>query len=277
MDERFEVELTKAEYVVGLQALTGELARNDPFARRRTYERLAATVLLILAITYLQPDAVMGIFILIVSYSLIEMLLVRRWTDSAHGVSFDPAIGPVALHFTDDGIAETSAIRTRHWSWNAVRKIHDRDSAAVFELAGWDMVVLPNRLWPDPASRERFLTAALQRLPDQSDQALSRAYLPQVMTADLFNLATIAAFVDACLVLTLVMPPYIRPLADLGTAAVMVLVMLVAILLGYAAYRAAQSGLPHLHARSPLAAKIVAHALIWAFAVWFAGASLELF
>jgi hypothetical protein len=33
--------------------------------------------------------------------------------------------------------------------------------------------------------------------------------------------------------------------------------------------------LPLLHARSPLAARIVAQLLIWAFAVWFAGAYLR--
>ena len=140
------------------------------------------------------------------------------------------------------------------------------------------MIILPNQLWPDAAGRLRFLTAALQRLPDQSDQAISRVNLPQLMTMDLFNMATVGAFVDACLVLTFLMPSYLRPLAaDLGKPAVMTLVMLVAALLGYGAYRAAQAGLPRLHAKSPLAAKIVAHCLIWAFAVWFAGSSLQLF
>ena len=278
MDERFEVELTKPEYVVGLQALTGELVTHDKFAKRRTYERLAATVLLILIITYLQPEALMGIFILIVSYSLVELSMVRRWTDSAHGVSFDPAVGPATIHFTDEGITDTSATRTRHWSWQAVRKVHDRESAAVFELVGWDMIILPNRLWPDAASRLRFLSAVLQRLPDQSDQAISRVNLPQLMTIDLFNMAAVGAFVDACLVLIILIPTYLRPIAgDLGRPAILVLVMLVAILLGYGAYRAAQLGLPRLHAKSPLAAKTLAHCLIWAFAVWYAGTSLGLF
>ncbi|HEX6219383.1 MAG TPA: hypothetical protein VFZ35_08940 [Sphingomicrobium sp.] len=278
MDVRFEVELTREEYVVGLHSLTGELVKSDTKAKQRIFERLAAITLLILVTGYFQPRAMLGLLFLIIGYMLIEWLMARRWTHSVHGVSFDPAVGPVRLEFSAGGISETSAHRSRRWDWPAVRRIHERESAIVFEMIGWDMLVLPNRLWPDGSERSRFLTEALGQQPGKSDELLSTVNLPGAMTSDLFHVAAIAAFVDVCLILVFVMPPILRPMAlDLGVAGMMVIVMIIAAALGFVAYRAATSGLPRLHASSPLAAKVVAQCLIWAFAVWFVAASLKLF
>ena len=101
--------------------------------------------------------------------------------------------------------------------------------------------------------------------------------LPGVMTSDLFRIAAFGAFIDACLLLTIILPPLLRPLArDIGVAGLMIIVMVFAAALGFLAYRAAEAALPRIHAASPLAAKIVAQCLIWAFAVWFGLVSLKL-
>jgi hypothetical protein len=280
MIARFEVELTKAEYVVGLQALTGELARRDRDGNRRIYERLALMVGLILAVGFLFPDAMTGIFFAIIAWALAEWVMARRWIGKAHGVSFDPSVGPATIEFADDGVTETAVLRTREWQWPAVRKVHVRDSALVFELIGWDMIVLPSRLWADADSRDAFLGEVRSRLPHSSADSVSSAPSPMPLTADFFRLAAIGAFVDAFLVMALLLPAYTRrygPLADdLGFAGGMLLYTMLSAALGYAAYRAVRASLPKLHARSPLAAQILAQLLIWAFAVWFVAAYFRL-
>ncbi len=45
----------------------------------------------------------------------------------------------------------------RQWGWDAVRRVHRPAGYIVIELAGWDMIVLPDRLWPRPADRENFI------------------------------------------------------------------------------------------------------------------------
>ena len=274
MDKRFEVELTKPDYIIGLQALTAELAKQDKYANRRILERLAAITILFIVITVAQPQASLGILVLIVGYFLIEWTMARRWWSSVHGASFDPSIGKQEIQVTDEAITDTSVGRSRRWTWDAVRRVHDRKSAVVIEFAGWDMVILPSRLWPDDEGRSEFIAAVKEKLGAEAVTAMD---LPAVMTSDLFRIAAIAAFVDACLVLTLAMPPILRPLAsDLGIAWIMVIVMIVAAALGFVAYRAAEAGLDRLHSLSPVGAKIIAHCLIWAFAVWFVAMSLRL-
>jgi hypothetical protein len=279
MNQRFEVELTKSEYVIGLEALSGELVKHDKDRGRRIYERLALMVALILAIGYLFPEAVSGLFFVIVVWAVVEWLMARRWIGRAHGVSFDPSVGPAKIEFGDHGITETTALRGRTWQWPAVRRLHVRDSALVFQTAGWDMIVLPTRLWSDQAARTKFLNEVRARLSDPAEKAVSEDASPMPLTADFFRLAAIGAFVDVFLILALLLPVYTRrfgPLADnFGFAGGMLLYTLLSAGLGFAAYRGVKTGLPLLHARSPLAARIVAQLLIWAFAVWFAGAYLR--
>jgi len=275
MFARFEVELTKPEYVAGLEALSGELVKRDKDGARRIYERLALMVVLILAVGYLFPEALSGLFFVIIVWAIVEGMMARRWIGKAHGVSFDPAVGPATIEFTADLISETTDPRTRHWQWSAVRKVHVRDLALVFEFVGWDMLVLPSRLWADLDARRAFLDEVSSRLPESAADKVSTTPSPMLLTADFFRIAAIGAFVDVFLVLALLLPEYtdrFGPLVDqLGFAGGMLLYTLISAALGYAAYRGVTAGLPRLYARSPLAARIVAQLLIWAFAVWFVG------
>ena len=276
MRHEFQVELTRPEYIVGLETLSGELVKQDKDGGRRIYERLALMVALILAVGYLFPQAVSGLFFVIIAWAIVEWAMARRWIGKAHGVSFDPSVGPATIEFTDEAITETNPLRSRTWQWAAVRGVHVRETALVFQFIGWDMLVLPRRLWPDADARTSFLNEIQPRLTVPSGEALAEAPSPMPLTADFFRLAAIGAFVDVFLILALLLPLYTRrfgPLADdLGFAGGMMLYTVLSAALGYVAYRTVKAYLPKLYARSPLAARILAQILIWAFAVWFAGA-----
>lgn len=278
MQAKFEVALSKEEYVVGLDTLFGELAKVDPTRKRVLFQRLAIFVVLLLVIGRFFPEAIMGLFVMILGFVVLEILMAKIWVSSAHGVSYDPIVGPQHLEFADAGITDTSAMRKREWSWDAVRCVHDRQVALVFEMVGWDMVVLPTRLWNEPEDRRRFIEEIRGRITRAAGEPISTTAAPTPARQDLFTLAATGAFVDVCLIGIWLLPIYASsfdPLVEVSgrTGAVLLLVLLCA-LLGYAAYRLAKAALPRLDARSPAAANAVAQALIWAFAVWFGAKSV---
>ena len=280
MHAQFEVQLSKEDYVVGLDALFGELAKLDQTRHRMIFQRLAAVVLLILATGWFFPEALPGLIFVILGYAVLEGLMGQVWLKSAHGSSCDPSVGPQIVEFTDTTISDTSALRKRQWSWDSVRRVHDREAALVFELVGWDMIVLPSRLWSSPEDRQRFVDEIRGRITRPVGEPISSTPAASPMKADLFTLAAVGAFVDVCLIVMSFLPALTRPfgsLADqLGTTGAILLALLLSALLGYLAYRVTKAGLPRLNARSPAAATFVANALIWAFAVWFGATAIGL-
>jgi hypothetical protein len=207
--------------------------------------------------------------IIIVGFAVIEAVMSKVWVKSAHGASYDPAVGTQLVEFSDATISDTSAMRKREWGWDAVRRVHDRRAGLVLELVGWDMIVLPARLWGDPKERQAFVEEIRGRITRPAGEPVSTTSAPAPAKLDLFILAAIGAFVDVCLVGTSFLPL----VASRGAVAV---VVLASAALGYGAYRLAKAQLPRLDARSPAAAAIVAHSLIWAFAVWFGATALGL-
>jgi hypothetical protein len=74
------------------------------------------------------------------------------------GASFDPAAhAEMRVEFSDDAIVEQSELRTRRWTWGAVRRLHLSSGHLIVELKGWDMIVLPDRLWPTSEERSAFV------------------------------------------------------------------------------------------------------------------------
>ena len=279
MHAQFEVQLSKKEYVVGLDALFGELAKLDPTRNGMIFQRLAAVVLLILATGFF-PEALPGLIFVILGYAVLEGLMGQVWLKSAHGSSYDPSVGPQVVEFTDTAISDISALRKRQWSWDSVRRVHDREAALVFELVGWDMIVLPSRLWSSPEDRQRFVDEIRGRITRPVGEPISSTPAASPMKADLFTLAAVGAFVDVCLIVMSFLPALTRPFGSLanqlGTTGAILLAVLLSALLGYLAYRVAKAGLPRLNARSPAAATFVANALIWVFAVWFGATAIGL-
>lgn len=278
MQTTFEVQLSKKEYVVGLEALFVELAKIDPTRNRMIFQRLAIVVFLVLATGWFFPEALTGLFFIIVGFAVLEGLLGRFWLKSAHGASYDPSVGPQLLEFTDTKISDTSPMRKREWSWDAVRRVHDREAALVFELVGWDMIVLPSHLWTAKEDRQGFLDEVRTLATHLVEQPVPETSVIWPYKGDLFTLAAIGAFVDVCLIMMTLLPMYegsYGPLVEeLGHFGAVLLIVLLSGLLGYVAYRLTKTGLPHLNARSPAAATAVAQTLIWAFAAWFGATAL---
>ena len=278
MDQTFDVQLSKQEYVIGLDALSSELAKLDRTRNRMIYQRLAAVVILLLATGWFFPEAMAGILFIIIGFAVFDGVMGKFWIKSAHGASYDPNVGSQRLQFTDTAILESSERRERQWNWDAVRRVHVRPAALVFELVGWDMLVLPSYLWSSAEERQSFIEIVRQRITRPVGEPISVVPSPAPARHDLFHMAAIGAFVDVCLIVMIVLPIYrvefVSVAEVVGRSGLLVITLLVSAGLGYAAYRAARVGLPLLNVRFPAAATVVSQVLIWAFVAWLGATQL---
>ena len=278
MDQTFDVQLSKQEYVIGLDALSSELAKLDPTRNRMMFQRLAAVVVLLLATGWFFPEAMAGLLFIIIGFAIFDGVMAKFWIKSAHGVSYDPKVGSQRLQFTDTAILESSERRERQWGWDAVRRVHDRPAALVFEFVGWDMLVLPSYLWSSAEERQSFIESVRQRITRPVGEPISVVPSPAPARQDLFHMAAIGAFVDVCLIVMIVLPIYrvefVSVAEVVGRSGLLVITLLVSAGLGYAAYRAARVGLPLLNVRFPAAATVVSQVLIWAFVAWLGATQL---
>lgn len=154
----YEIELSRSAYAAGLSPLASGLARLDKARPRMLFARLAVLVLILAAVMHAFPGATLALFSAIFLFGLADFLVQSAFTPQSIGVSFEPAVhGRSRVEFSDEGIVEHSASRVRRWSWDAVRRIHFPAGQVVIELAGWDMLILPDRLWPGAEEREAFL------------------------------------------------------------------------------------------------------------------------
>lgn len=154
----FEVRLSRADYTVGLSALVGELARLDTARTRILFARLALGIVTLVVVAYAFPYSLPGLLASCLLVWLGDSLIQLAFRTQTVGASFDPAAHAEArIEFDDEAIVEQGDLRTRRWTWDAVRRVHLSPGYVVVELKGWDMIVLPDRLWPTPEGRRNFL------------------------------------------------------------------------------------------------------------------------
>jgi hypothetical protein len=111
----------------------------------------------------------MAVFSAILLFWLAEFLIQAAFKTELVGISFEPeAHGRTDVEFSDAGIVETGATRARRWAWDALRRVHLPKGHVILEFAGWDMIVLPDRLWPSADQRSAFV-AELQSRQTASD------------------------------------------------------------------------------------------------------------
>lgn len=154
----FEVRLSRADYVVGLSALVGELARLDTARTPILFARLALGIVTLVVVAYAFPYSLPGLLASCLLVWLGDSLIQMAFKTQTVGASFDPAAhSDSRIEFGDEAIVERSDLRTRRWTWDALRRIHLSPGHVVVELKGWDMIVLPDRLWRTPEERNAFL------------------------------------------------------------------------------------------------------------------------
>lgn len=272
MDQTFEYELAKDEYVLGLQTLMQDLASTDAAGPRRIWEQLAAVTAALMVTAYIFPYQFSGLLALTVFVALIEIAFRGRWAKKSVGASYDPKVAAVRVAIGDAAIKETGEHHERTWDWDALRKVHDHGSAVVFLFSGWEMLVLPSRLWSDDGARKSFLAElAVHGAVVDGNSAMQRDAGSQ-MPAEMILLAAIGAAADLAFLTITALPHYLGMFDDEGSgrgtvAAVLVLATLAAAVAGYFAARAA---LPALQRMSPVAAKLAAAVLIWAIPAYIA-------
>jgi hypothetical protein len=266
MHAQFRYQLSKDEYVIGLDALMNELGRQDTGRTRRLLEQLAIAVLVLAVITVVFPDALVGLLVATVLFAILIGAIRTHWLRAATGQSYDPTVADHDVEMTDDGIIALSALRERRWSWDAVRRIHDLKQAIVLELAGWDMLVLPNRLWGSSDDRLAFLDGArglaTDAVPAEAPRSKASSH-----TRDLVVIGAFGAAVDVLALVVFALPVHKGPMSPISDAAFVgtfVAMLLLGLALAYAAFRIARSALALLHDKTPGVAIGIAQALIWA-------------
>lgn len=266
MQAEFHYQLSREEYVAGLTPIMDELGRQDTSRTRRLLEQLALAVLILGAISFAFPDAAVGLLAAIVLFTLLTSVLAPRWLNAATGISYDPTVTDMDVKISDSVIVERTGTRERRWAWPAVRRIHEARGVVALEMAGWDVLVLPHRLWDSDDQRSAFVeqlrTLATSALPIKTPRIAAR-----VDVRDLLTIGAIAAAVDVLAIVTFSIPAYRgpgQPISDGAFLGMFAGLLLLGGVLAYLAYRFARRGLDRLHDRSPGFAMALAHALIWA-------------
>jgi hypothetical protein len=262
----FQYRLTKDEYVVGLAPLMDQLGRQDTGRISRLLEQLAMILVILAVIAVAFPQAFVGLLVATMLLAILHELLRPRWMQSASGTSYDPAVADHDVEITDGAIRSQSTLRDRQWSWAAVRRIHDLKQAIVLELVGWDMIVLPNRLWENGDARRAFLGEIHSLATDAFPTKGARRPIT-IDARDLLTVGALGAAVDALFLIVHAFPahrgsaPAISDAAFVGTFAA---VMLLGLAISYGIYRIAKIGLNRLHDAAPAFATATAYVLIWA-------------
>ena len=266
MHAHFKYRLTKDEYIVGLTALMDQLGRQDSSRTPRVLEQLTLFVVVFAVLAIFFPEALPGLLIATLLVAVLQGALRGRWVRGATGQSYDPAVADQDVEFTDVGMIAHSSLRERRWTWAAVRRIHDLKSAIVVEFAGWDMIVLPDRLWTSMEERRAFVEDA-RVLAVDAPAAESTVKPASFDTRDLLTVGALAAGVDVLALIVFAMPVHAGPgraVSDgafLGTFAA---VLLLGLLLAYVAFRVARNALARLYDGSPRFAIGITQALVWA-------------
>ena len=266
MHQQFQFVLSKDEYVVGVAALTDQLGRQDTSRTSRLFEQIAVFVGTLAIIMVAFPGAVFGVLVAAVVLGLATSGLQARWLRRATGQSYDPAVAEHDVVIADEGISTNSELRRRQWSWPAVRRIHDLKQAILLEFVGWDMLVLPNRLWENSDERRAFLDTISSFAADVAPAPAPRK-LASIPTRDLLTMGAVGASVDVLAVVVFALPAYRAATAPIGDAAflgVFAAMLLLGLALAYFAFRFARRGLEQLYDSSPAVAISIAHVLIWA-------------
>lgn len=268
---RFDVALTREDYADGLAVVTQELGKRDPVRDRRIWEQLGAGTLLLIVLLFLFPGSDLAIVVTLLAEAFLLAMLGERWVRQSFGVSYDPATARFTVEFTDRGIAEQNPHRTREWQWAAVRQVHDNGDMLVIELDGWDMLILPSRLWPDAARKAAFLREARERVPPRPDATASSATtILEPKVRDQLQVGAIAAGVDVLFLIAFLIP---QAGANISVP-VVVTALLIGTALGYFAYRIARTALPRLYVLYPHVALIGTHVLIYAVPLYIVVAFL---
>jgi hypothetical protein len=166
------------------------------------FARLAAYVAIIMVIAVLFPQGGTAVLCAIVLFWLSEFAVQALFRTQTVGISFEPNVqGRTNVEFSNDGIVEQGASRTRRWNWDSLRRVHLPTGYVVIEFMGWDMIVLPDGLWATSEERSEFIAEleARQTAPDPTlDTEAPRKVDPQfklvepVLIARLF--LTVQAF-----------------------------------------------------------------------------------
>lgn len=265
MHAQFDYRLSRTEYVIGMSALVDEIGRQDRGRTRRLLEQLAIVVVVMLAVTFAFPASAAPMWIALLIIAAVQSLLLGRWTRDAGGQTYDLAVAGKQVEFTDEGVSTRSVGRDLRCAWRAVRRVHDLDGAIVLELVGWDMIVLPDRLW-DAADRRKAFLGEVRALATEAIPAAMPAKPALFGRRDLLRIGAIAAGVDALALVVFAVPvdrDPAEPIADGAFLATYAAMFLLGLALAYVAYRLARPALERLHDRSPDWAAAICYALIW--------------
>lgn len=159
----FEYELSKEEYVLGLNAISRSIGSRDPgFGLRILLQVTALGLALVLGSVFFPAasDPVILTFMLtLIGGVCIQNRLARRWRD----LTFDLAQAHMMLSVDDDGLRLRQPGVERRYVWQSFREVYTLPDALVIEMTDWHAVVLPRRLWATPDECAEFVSLIRDR------------------------------------------------------------------------------------------------------------------
>lgn len=139
-----EYDLARQEFVTGLMAIFARLSAGDTYRPWMNVARLAGLILLFIvwpALGWSAYSLLAAVIVIPLGEAAVQQFIGRR----AIGSTFDPAESAIRLEISEDGLHERTANRERRYLWSGVRNVFETGDVIVFDLAGTDMVVVPDR------------------------------------------------------------------------------------------------------------------------------------
>lgn len=173
---RLTYSVQREEFVAGLEAVVGSIMKTDmhrKWARRLEifpYVLIGLLVACTLFLMYFFPYLWREISILVIVFllAIVAACLFLGTAQKAQlGGTYDPRRNhDLTVAFERDG-AHCIGREHRHaWNWSSLQRFHELPGIYVLEFAGYEMLIVPRRVFPSAREAYDWAARIRDRLPD---------------------------------------------------------------------------------------------------------------
>jgi hypothetical protein len=170
VSKNFEFNISKEDYLRGLQAITKSIAAGNSNSSRHAFEQIAFLAAVAVIGSLLNPDDIGAVLTTMFLTMVGGCLMQVRWAKLWRTIAFDPIRARFAIALDEQGWVIRQPDLERRYSWTAVQRIHELPDLVILEFADWYAVPMPADLWAGPDERSKFVeyvrARATQLRPD---------------------------------------------------------------------------------------------------------------
>jgi hypothetical protein len=154
---RLSYSLDRDEFKAALEAVVGSLCATDMhrgWVRRlhlNPYVFYPVLGLASLLIVIFEPDQWRGLAMFWIAFLLSQVVVswyVERTQAAQLGATFDPRRhSDVTAVFESDSVSHLGAEHRQTWEWTLLKRFHELPEVYVLEFAGFEMLVVPRRVF----------------------------------------------------------------------------------------------------------------------------------